>query len=453
MSHQDLKDVLTNREALKAVFDLLLPRETRNISRHGNATICPRTLAAIAVACWGWTDQRTLGQRMREAVTIVRRVLGSSETGSRQGVCKAMARCGDDLIAMVLEHARSRLKQLKGHWHTAGKPTFAVDGSKFAAPRTKANQQAFANTSSKKKRNKGYRKQSDASKAMSVQVLLTVFWHVGSGLPACWRLTASGGSERKNACEMLSELPPDARVVGDAEYVGYPLWSAILDSGRSFIVRVGSNVTLLKKLGYARRHNGLVYLWPDASRRKHQPPLVLRLLEVRTGRHSMWLVTNEFNLSDAQLRDLYKARWGIEVFFRTVKQNCRRAQLLCRTPENVRTELNWTLLGIWAALFVGKTVFRENGQSIGRLSPIRVMDAFAETLHAVARRQADSPLLTELLLDACKQDESKRTTSKQSHDYPCKKQHRTCGKPKIQQATTIQRTQAKKLKQQKSLPA
>jgi hypothetical protein len=104
---------------------------------------------------------------------------------------------------------------------------------------------------------------------------------------------------------------------------------------------------------------------------------------------------------------------------------------------------------------LGRVIRRQN-----RISRERAIDRAAQSdprdgciRRNPARRQADSPLLTELLLDACKQDESKRTTSKQSHDYPCKKQHRTCGKPKIQQATTIQRTQAKKLKQQKSLPA
>ena len=33
---------------------------------------------------------------------------------------------------------------MKGYWTTAGRPTFAVDGSKFTAPRTAANQAAFA---------------------------------------------------------------------------------------------------------------------------------------------------------------------------------------------------------------------------------------------------------------------------------------------------------------------
>ncbi len=45
-------------------------------------------------------------------------------------------------------------------------------------------------------------------------------------------------------------------------------------------MRVGSNVKLLKKLGYARERDGLVYLWPDRAAQKHLPPLVLRLTVV-----------------------------------------------------------------------------------------------------------------------------------------------------------------------------
>lgn len=55
---------------------------------------------------------------------------------------------------------------------------------------------------------------------------------------------------------MLDDLPRNARLIGDAEYVGYPLWSKIHNSGRSFFVRVGSNLTLLKQLGEHRVEDG-----------------------------------------------------------------------------------------------------------------------------------------------------------------------------------------------------
>ena len=94
----------------------------------------------------------------------------------------------------------------------------------------------------------------------------------------------------------------------------------------------------------------------------------------------MWLLTNELDLTDRQIEELYRARWGVEVFFRTVKQNCGKAKLLCRTPANVRSELNWTLLGIWGSLFAAKLDLKQRHQPIRQLSPTQVMDAFAEAL-------------------------------------------------------------------------
>ena len=444
MSHQDSMDIRTFPRDLEAVFRLLLPEKVTEFARHGNATVDAFALAAMAIACWGWSARRTLTQRMEEAAAAVGRLFPDRQTASRQGVCQALATCGEQITAQVLRHVRGQLRHLKGCWTTAGKPTFAVDGTKFAAPRTAANQDEFAVASKRNTNRKGkkYRKQADASKALTVQVLATVFWHLGSGLPASWRLAPSAGSERKTAADMLDELPAAARVVGDAEYVGYPFWSAILDSGRSFVVRVGSNVTLLKKLDpRLKRRGDVVHCWPEQVQKTGQPPLLLRLIEMQTPRGSAWLLTNEFELTEKQIQELYRARWGVEVFFRTVKQNCGRAKLLCRTPVNVQTELNWTLPGIWSALFLAKRDLLQHQQPPGQLSPTRVMDVFAHALSCVVLGIATTVKLE--LHDCLKADESHRTTSKQSRHYPRKKQPKICGPPKIQLATKQQIIAAK----------
>lgn len=434
MSHQDRVDRCTTGRNLEDLFQLLLPQSAASCPRHGNAKISPLTLASIAIACWGWSAQRTLTQRVQEAAAAVKHLCRPEETITRQGLLKALAHCGQPLAAMVAGNVYAKLRHLKGHWVTAGKATFAVDGTKFAAPRTRQNQQQFACTKNGTTNRKGkkYQKASDAEKAKTVQVLLTVFWHIGSGLPACWRITNSHGSERKLAEDMLGELPAGARVVGDAEYVGYPLWSAIVASRRSFLVRVGSNITLIKKLDpQLRRKGDLVHFWPEAVRKRGEPPLVLRLLEVQTSRGSMWLLSNEFDLSDVHIRELYRARWGIEVFFRTVKQNCRRAKLQCLTPINVQTELTWTLLGIWASLFAAKQALRESHEPITKLSPIRVMDKLAQAL-----TQAAWGITAEFYLTTClKPDESNRKSSKRSRSYPRKKKHIPCGSPQVRDAT------------------
>jgi hypothetical protein len=194
-------------------------------------------------------------------------------------------------------------------------------------------------------------------------------------------------------------------------------------------------MTLLKNLDPSlKRKRDMVHCWPEAAQRAGQPPLLLRLIEVRTPRGSMWLLTNEFDLTNEQVRELYYARWGVEVFFRMVKQNCGKAKLLCRTPENVDTELTWILLGIWASLFIAKLEMHEHGVPIEQLSPIQVMDQFAAGLTHSAIGNVRAACLT---LHTCvRADESHRTSSKQSRGFPRKKKHQPCGPPIIRSATS-----------------
>ena len=97
MPHQDQQDVATNLQALKAVFEAILPSEIDSFARHGNATLKPISLAAVAITCWGWTRSGTLDERIQTAYSVVRRVFRVDQTATRQGVMKALATCGDQV--------------------------------------------------------------------------------------------------------------------------------------------------------------------------------------------------------------------------------------------------------------------------------------------------------------------------------------------------------------------
>lgn len=444
MSHQDDSHLHENLEAIKGVFDRMLPEQLDSIRRHGNATLEPSWLAAVAITCWGWTTQGTLTDRVKTACSVVGRVWNVEATVSRQGLLKALATSGEAFVELIVDHMAVTLATLKGHWTRGGKVNIAVDGSKLKAPRTKANQYVFAASHSSSRR-KTYRTTADASKAATVQVLMTVFWHLGTGLPLRWKIDRAGGSERKSVAELASQLPSNARLIGDAEYVGYPLWSTIIRARRSFLFRVGSNVTLLKNLGRYRASDGYVYLWPDRAMHTGQPPLVLRLFTLHNGRHPIYLVTNELEMTEELASELYKGRWGVEVFFRSIKQSCQRSKLCCGVPANVQSELHWTLLGIWSALFLGSETLVDQGVRPDRLSPVKVMRAFTQTISAIHVNGAATALLSDLLAHAQIADESGRNSSKTSRQYPRKKNRRKCGAPQIKQATALQKQAARKL--------
>ena len=266
MPHRDHAHFRMNRETLKEVFECLLPAEVSTFVRHGNAKLEPSWLAAVTVTCWGWTPLGTLNDRVAMACSVVGSLWNVQTTVTRQGLLKVLAGNGEALVEMVIDQLAATLSQLKGSWSRGGKVNVAVDGSKLKAPRTEANQRRFAaaahkqvKTRSKTRKRPGqpYKTKADASKASTVQVLMTVFWHLNTGLPLRWKLTGSTGSERRSVQDMLDQLPANTRLIGDAEYVGYPLWSAIIQSRKSFLFRVGSNITLLKNLGRYRRDAGI----------------------------------------------------------------------------------------------------------------------------------------------------------------------------------------------------
>ena len=338
---------------------------------------------------------------------------------------QALASCTEALLPLMIRHLTDLVKGIKGLWSAKGKVNIAADGTKFLAPRTVANQAVFS--AEKTGRTRRYATEADRAKAATVQVHGMVLWHLGSGLPLNWRLGGSASSERKNVVEMLPELPANARIVGDAEFIGDPLWRALIDSKRSFIVRVGSNVTLFKNLGELQFSEGYVYFWTDKAQRKLQPPLTLRLIKIHTGKHPIFLITNDLEIDDAEVRTIYRERWGVEVFFRTVKQSAQRRKLNCQTPENVQTELQWTLLGLWAALFLGQEAFRENKHPRENLSQVKVLRALTRVLQSIRDLATDCPPLRELLVTAQKADESSRTRPKHNRHYPRKKRHQIAG--------------------------
>lgn len=444
MPHQDDGNSAKNLGAIEDLLQGVIADEAADVARHGNATLQPGWLAGVALICFGWT-QGPLGDRVQAACATIARVCRTSTTVTRQGLMKALASCGDALVNLTVDRLPELLAGFKGQWTQGGKVNIAVDGTKLSAPRTEDNQAAFSAAEQAQKKRR-YSTRANASKANTVQLLVTLFWHLGTGLPLRWKIDGAGGSERKSVVELLDELPHNARLIGDAEYVGYPLWSTIINSKRSFLFRVGSNITLIKRLGGKfREQDGYVHFWPQQAQKSGLPPLTLRLIVLHNGRHPIYLVTNELDMTEKLASELYTGRWGIEVFFRSVKQSWQRSKLVCGSSQNVLVELNWTLLGVWSAMFLAKQSLSAAGENPKRMSAVKVMRACAIVIQGIVQDGRRSPCLVVLLAGAIIADESSRTSSsKKSRDYPRKKKRKPCGPPNITTATREQKQAAHK---------
>jgi hypothetical protein len=260
-------------------------------------------------------------------------------------------------------------------------------------------------------------------KANTPLMWLTLLWHAGTGLPWAWRIGPTDSSEREHWREMIPELPENAIVAVDAGYAGYEYARALLDSGRHLLLRVGSHVRLLRKLGWTRESDSIVYLWPQRCQRK-QPPVVLRLVVGHNGKHPIYLVTSVLSqrqLSDRGVLDLYRRRWGVELFFRHLKQTYQRRKLRSTSAEHARIELDWSLLGLWGMALYAQAEIRKHQGDPTRLSVACVLRSYRRMMrdyrHSVERGQTLSSLLRRSLRDQYTR------TSKQSRHYPCKKQY------------------------------
>jgi len=272
------------------------------------------------------------------------------------------------------------------------------------------------------------------------RIWLTMMWHVGSGLPWNWRTGPSDSSERGHFQEMLDSAPAGSLLTADAGFVGYDLWKTVLDAGRHLLVRVGGNVKLLKKLGYVREYESLVYLWPDRHAKKRLPPLVLRMVVVANeNREPIYLVTDVMSrkkLSDAQMAAIYGKRWGIEVYYRHCKQTFERRKLRSHNPDNAMVELHWSLLGMWAmglhshSRLVGRGVLPE------RISFAGVWRAYRRPMREYKSPPDPGERMSQLI-DRALLDPYQRQ-NKRSRDYPLKKQEQSAGPPILHKATRAQ---------------
>jgi hypothetical protein len=371
-------------------------------------------------------DSETLKDRFTHARQTVVAMFPSRKRPGRtyQGYVKARGQVRRHYLRAIQQQLRDHQHRIAAAWwQRDGWVAFAADGTRIELPRTAANERAFGCAGRDK---------------TGPQLQVTSLYHLGLGLPWAWRIGAGTESEQVHLRQMVKWLPRGALLVADAGFTSFDLLRSLAGRQVEVLVRMGSNRTLLTALEDVRvRIKGeMVWLWPTKKQSKY-PPLKLRLIRLEQANHTpMCLVTSvldEQALTDRQIGQFYRMRWGQEVFHRSFKQTLAQHKMRSGSAAEARSELDWALLGylilgLWSAeALIGA------GHDPLQWSP-------AESLRVVrgALRQGGRPArrgaLGSFLRQAVK-DRYVRTGSKSARNWPRKKNDHPPGVPKLREAT------------------
>jgi len=406
----------------------------------------------VLVTCallWSVVGGDTLAARLAAARDAVVKMYPSRRRpgATYEGFAKALAARGDGLMGALAGHLRARTREVAeaaGRWRVGRFVAFAADASKWGMPMTRANELAFGCA---------------GRDHCGPHALLAVLVHLGTGLPWAWRVGRARDGERALLRAMLEDLPAGALLVADAGFVGFDLLKTILACGHPFVIRVGANVRLIEGLGYAARERGggVVYVWPKD--RRGFAPLVLRRVVVVDGRNRrVTLLTSVLDpaaMTDAEAAAVYALRWGIELFYRALKQTVGRDRLLSDAPGHATAEAHWAMAGLWV---VGLMMTRAGDPAAPRASVAAalraVRDAIAGRACTVAGdRAAGTPRRRVTLRAALRlalPDGYARAGPKAARHWPHKKRDRPPGEPHARMAEESEVRQALALRARRS---
>ena len=382
----------------------------------------PRFLILVWLAI-GLSGLSALTERFLEGYEWVTRLLPARRRPgqSYQGLLKATGRVGSHLLHRFWEILRPTAPRRAGRaWTWYGWTVLAVDGSRFDAPRSRANQQALPCAGRRK---------------TGPQWWVTWLVHLPTLLVWDWRQGPGRSSERRHLRQMLSSLPPAVLLLADAGYVGYDLMNELTLTGTEFLIRCAGNTRLLiegtvskiMRQGDVQR----VYLWPRNKR--GQPPLMLRLLILKEHGRRVYLLTNVMEptrLSRQMASVLYRARWGVELAFRSLKRTLDRYRVLSKKPHFGSMELAAYVLALALLMLAGAAAM---GARVVRLCVAKALRCLRLMIEALRWRARARPVAA--VLRAAVRDAYERHRPKHARDWPRPKEHHPPGPPKFHTLT------------------
>ena len=276
-------------------------------------------------------------------------------------------------------------------------------------------------------------------------VWVTAFVHLSTGLLWSWHLGPGTADERVHLRRLLATLSPAALIVADAAYMGYELAWAILQTKRSFLLRMSSKMDLytLERATLKTWSEGPVYYWPECVRKKGKPPISCRLIRVPAKgqvKNDVWLLTNIIDPARLPLvtaAKFYRWRWRNEGVFRTYKRTINKLKLSSRTVRLVHREAEASLLALQILLAHADLALRPKQTVEGPvISPRKVLIEIRRELNPSATRR---PRSYAQRLQKCRADSREQKGPKASREWPRRTPHKPPGPPVLHTLTDEQK--------------
>lgn len=198
-------------------------------------------------------------------------------------------------------------------------------------------------------------------------------------LPTFLIITDGKTHEAKVARQM--NIPANSYVAIDRGYYDFTLYNFFQDNNIRFVTRAKSNAKyrVVTSNTVADSSNILkdeiVEFTGYQSHKKYPYPLRLIHYFDDESKKTFVFLTNDFENEAQTIADVYKSRWEIEIFFRTIKQNLKIKRFFGTTPNAVFTQF-WIAMIAYLLVSLHKFLYKSklSVQKLMRLIQVNILE-------------------------------------------------------------------------------
>jgi len=192
-------------------------------------------------------------------------------------------------------------------------------------------------------------------------------------LPRFIVVESAKGHDATEALRLCSNLQPGEIVTFDKAYIKFNFLHDLTKRGVFWVGRAKDNMQY-KTMGQHTKPKGHIIRDERIKLTSPKPlkdyPDEFRLIEadiiLDTKTVRMTFITNNLKWAPKSITNLYKARWGIELFFKEIKQNLKLADFLGYNENAVRWQV-WTAMTVYILLRYIEYVSKWTHSSFNRL--------------------------------------------------------------------------------------